>query len=109
MAPGFLPLVLSLTHLEGFVVSTCIRFCSCTVIFFITGWDGCLHIVPALSLVDPTSVTDQSWNPLDLTTFPAVTSSPPKCCVWWQSTALGHQVLYDAFQQLSGMFVSPFL
>ncbi|XP_052121227.1 uncharacterized protein LOC113205965 [Frankliniella occidentalis] len=58
----------------------------------ITGWDGFLHIVPALSLVDPKSVCDQSWNPLDLTSFPAVTTSPPTCCVWWQSTALGHQM-----------------
>ncbi|KAK3924364.1 Ultraviolet-B receptor UVR8 [Frankliniella fusca] len=58
----------------------------------ITGWDGFLHIVPALSLVDPKSVSDQSWNPLDLTSFPAVTTSPPTCCVWWQSTALGHQM-----------------
>lgn len=62
------------------------------ILNFATGWDGFLHIVPALSLVDPKSVSDQSWNPLDLTSFPAVTTSPPTCCVWWQSTALGHQV-----------------
>lgn len=58
----------------------------------VTGWDGFLHIVPTLSLVDPKSVSDQSWNPLDLTSFPSVTTSPPTCCVWWQSTALGHQM-----------------
>jgi len=63
----------------------------------LSGWDGSLHMVPAMALVDPGAQVDTRWNTLDLTTFPNVTSSTPSCLVWWQSNIEGSQVGNNVF------------
>lgn len=55
---------------------------------YISGIDGSLYIIPALSLVDKRQVIDCKWSTNDVTHFPKHHQAPdgkPTSLVWWQT------------------------